>query len=1209
MRKIKKIVLLLGIICVFFLEAATAFALEVKYPPIFGLTVNGNDLAKYVCYIYGACLNLAIILAVIVIAFGGLYYIISFGRGKFTSEAKEWIKAGILGLIIMVCATLILYTINPSLSTCKVGVLTLVGLNPISSLPSTPLGAAVAVYKEVPVGTLTENLLTRTMDCYSFDNAGNPINGPQIPGSNNFAPTYMDHDRVDCITQLNDAVQEKTQVIAKLSDEISKLMNTCKCDGKCSDSCNSGGNGCNNDPPSCTGTCNGAACAPSSNSDSCCSNDVKQQIEHGPVQVNMCDSIISGDPEIDPGPQGSGNQIGSASDPCLVNALTQQNHTNPPGIIKKAMDITIGSNVDKQAVQWAMSQWNKVTPYPVFGNIIVSSSSSNIGNSSGGAIFFAPVQTSSSWTTNTPAFAVENSYYNSSGNVNNFTISINTSSADYSLHNMEMGLLHELGHAVGLADSYDIQTGQTTASCYKKSVMDYQYDMTGPGQADIQEIKQLYSSSSAFNNNWGWLINTAYAANSNSTCGCNTPVMQFAGLDEFRCPGPKTKNTPCQNLSSFVEKQVQYNNKTVTIIDPKKWNQLTLLQQLTYFKEKIEQIKQAIKADSNALSQATSTLDSQQCYKAKSYVDLLNIYKTTDQNQKIILTQDEFKDPQTNKQITVDKYCNGFNYANSSCLKTCNDQCPDTSQQVMKCYQKCQQCQSGDFKCLNNQEKCVENCYDTRPCTLAKNTSENFSDCLNSCQNDCSSICAKKYPQCSDEYKFCQSQCQTNSQCSVDNADQCLFGSEQVVQCSKEITDPGNTQYCINNAYTCQNGSSQFPAYSDCVANNAKIQTSQNKNTALQDSQNNIQAGQNCSTVYNSASFLYDHPECELCPNEYLPAVKGSYCYDSSNPSAPCSQVCPQTLKCPAASNCPICPCDQVDKDFNFLVANKNNGTNFGNEGQTKINKAVSAHQLVGPQCNNYSYNDDPLTFYCQDNWWQDPENTKQEAKPKGLEMRCEQSGEIPVGQTVDAAQAWANSIINTVDKTEKSLQQIFDDAKKITSKNPNQYCTCDSKYDSGSPICTSSCEYVPPTTSTDDQGNPVTTDASCALQTCSGNSCKQMIDYMTQIWNDSRQIRLDYIDLYVGSLQEPRSDILKGLTYARNQTDSCSAVNNLSGASEQILSCTNVENELIPDIIPTGTNLKPLDYYCYGKNLGNLKSQTLTDNWFCCQQTSKNQN
>ena len=178
-KKIKKIILFLGIIFAFFLKANFVLALDVIYPDI---TVLGqrfhvdstSTFPEYFCYFFGLIQDLAIFIAVITIAYGGICYLISYGRGKFTSEAKEWIKAGITGLLIVVCAYLIAYTINPDLTTCKLGVLSLINFNP-SPNSTIPPGVTVTTFKEIPIGTLTENLLTGTMDCYGFDQNGNII--------------------------------------------------------------------------------------------------------------------------------------------------------------------------------------------------------------------------------------------------------------------------------------------------------------------------------------------------------------------------------------------------------------------------------------------------------------------------------------------------------------------------------------------------------------------------------------------------------------------------------------------------------------------------------------------------------------------------------------------------------------------------------------------------------------------------------------------------------------------------------------------------------------------------------------------------------------------------------------------------------------------------------------------------------------------------
>ena len=96
-KKNKGIILFLGIIFTFFLWHPLGrnfvLALEVHYPTILGLSLNDtSSIADYVCYFFALGINLAILIAVMSVAFGGVYYLVSYTRGKFTSEAKEWIK-------------------------------------------------------------------------------------------------------------------------------------------------------------------------------------------------------------------------------------------------------------------------------------------------------------------------------------------------------------------------------------------------------------------------------------------------------------------------------------------------------------------------------------------------------------------------------------------------------------------------------------------------------------------------------------------------------------------------------------------------------------------------------------------------------------------------------------------------------------------------------------------------------------------------------------------------------------------------------------------------------------------------------------------------------------------------------------------------------------------------------------------------------------
>lgn len=85
--------------------------------------------------------------------------------------------------------------------------------------------------------------------------------------------------------------------------------------------------------------------------------------------------------------------------------------------------------------------------------------------------------------------------------------------------------------------------------------------------------------------------------------------------------------------------------------------------------------------------------------------------------------------------------------------------------------------------------------------------------------------------------------------------------------------------------------------------------------------------------------------------------------------------------------------------------------------------------------------------------------------------------------------------------------------------------------------------------------------------------------------------------------LNDPRSDVLKELTYSREKTNECSVKNSAFAQDTKMINCTRAVHELIPPIRTYKTifNNKPMEG-CYGESWGADLSKTMTDNWFCCQ-------
>ena len=1084
MVKGKKLLFFFCLCCIVLLNAgfASAAALEINYPSIFGKSLNDSStLSSYVCYLFGLITYLAIFITVIVIAFGGVYYLVSYGRGKFTSEAKDWIKAGIMGLLITICAALIMYTINPNLNTCSLGFLpfNIFGPSGISPLPP---NVDVTTFKEIPIGTLTENLLTRTMDCYGFDQDGNPVDGDN-------GPTYINHDIEDCLAQLVDGAQKKNRAISALSDEITKLMDKCKCSGdKCkadagceapTTNCPSNNGQCNPpDPPSCSQSEDTKDCCPEVATDSKGNPildfngnqiSVKDQIEHGPIIVSIKLGDITGS--------------GSCSANIAVQNLTVSCSAEP-----KATDVgqpvTFISNVAGGTGFYSYSWTGDCKgssetcseSFPFRGtktaNLKVISGDQSRSASCSTRITAEPDLTVSCYAQPGSTGINQNVDFISEilGGVSPYAYSWTGACT---------------GSDVNCSKSFDTR-GVKTANLTVSPDIECSSDGDCPNNetCDPSTSKCVCSSDSN-------CPNDEICDPTTSKCDCRTKPVTYPGLDEFRCPNPLDTSTPCENIPDFVEETKEINGKMVTVINHEKWNKLNLIQQLTYFKEKADRWvpDSKIQGDIDELNKARSALGS--CYLAIPYIDLLKTYQAADIKSHVILKDpEEFHDPGTGNTVNVDRYCQGFNYAgdytDSTCLNRCNDACPDASYNAIQYYLSCSSCEGNpDPNCQTEQEKCMETASLSRPCLYnADNNNLNFGGCIVSCQDDCINNCQKRYFKCSDEYKSCKKQCENS--CVLDNSDKCTFGAQKFIDCANQLTnqgatqltDQGNSNYCINRAYLCKNGSDND--------------------------------------------------------------INNPYC----------------TGECLGRLNCPQCPCTNA-----------------------------------GTQCSEYSYNDDPLTFYCEDNWLYNPYRDAINAGPIGNDrvVELEKEGEIPVGQTVDDAENWAVGLIKTEKQISEEIQKTIDLMTKIgkaeTTYPVRDYCKCNAKFETGDAICKGDCKYKQENVCNPDDPSDCSWNCQCEYEPCKGNPCQQISDYLSKI-------KTDYT-----KPSDSRSSIIKELIYSRKTMNDCSLTGNNYGLLQaRVLSCTRVEDEIIP----------PIDTYCYGTRLGNLYNKSLTDDWYCTKQYSE---
>lgn len=88
---------------------------NVKLNVKIGAMETVGDLGEYVSTAYSWMLGAAAVIAVIFIMIGGLEWVLSAGGASSVTKAKDHIKNGIIGLLLLISVSLILQTVNPEL--------------------------------------------------------------------------------------------------------------------------------------------------------------------------------------------------------------------------------------------------------------------------------------------------------------------------------------------------------------------------------------------------------------------------------------------------------------------------------------------------------------------------------------------------------------------------------------------------------------------------------------------------------------------------------------------------------------------------------------------------------------------------------------------------------------------------------------------------------------------------------------------------------------------------------------------------------------------------------------------------------------------------------------------------------------------------------------------------------------------------------------
>ena len=115
---------------------------------------NASDPASLVNAIYQYALGIAGTLAVVMIVYGGVKYVVTGGNGAAQKDAMDIIKSAVWGIVLLGGAFLILNTVNPTLTILKNP-----GLTPVTIVapPTTSGGPASGPYDPVVDPASTKN--------------------------------------------------------------------------------------------------------------------------------------------------------------------------------------------------------------------------------------------------------------------------------------------------------------------------------------------------------------------------------------------------------------------------------------------------------------------------------------------------------------------------------------------------------------------------------------------------------------------------------------------------------------------------------------------------------------------------------------------------------------------------------------------------------------------------------------------------------------------------------------------------------------------------------------------------------------------------------------------------------------------------------------------------------------------------------------------
>lgn len=268
---------------------------ETEFPSVPGVGIPNasTTFPQAVKYLFNLSMFVGVLLVLGVLVWSGFRYETSGNNPAVIGDVKKKIYSAFLGLLILLSSYLILTTINPGLMIFN---LHLFSFSSTSTTPVIPNIQASTTFREIPLGTIIEDLLAGNasttahseLRCYKYDSEGDTVdinNDGLIDGKD-----ALNYNAFYCLSLINEAFEVKVEkFVDKFEKELKPLLDGCECSSCAKFRFAVYSQGCETKWP--TGECGKCGCHSSCDSHCSCCGSARGEDEGCP-KIDPCPASV-----------------------------------------------------------------------------------------------------------------------------------------------------------------------------------------------------------------------------------------------------------------------------------------------------------------------------------------------------------------------------------------------------------------------------------------------------------------------------------------------------------------------------------------------------------------------------------------------------------------------------------------------------------------------------------------------------------------------------------------------------------------------------------------------------------------------------------------------------------------------------------------------------------------------------------------------------